>query len=251
MWPVERDLSELDSTAPVGAWMSKPPSGTCTTGRSLSGMVMNRGSDAAQFGDRDAMDRHHLVWRGRQRRSAARPQHDRCDHVSRARRVVVEPADERVLGEVQPELLVDLAQRGRQRVLSRVEAAAWQRPLPGMGVEPRRPPAQQERCARARRRHRRRARSPPRRACAHRARAHAGGGDGGWSRSAGAARTRTRSRRHRVTAVAPRRRRATPRWPARSGRRRAGQRPRPRPRRRATGRRARQAIPRAAPAVVG
>ena len=36
------------STAPVGAWIRSLPSGTWTTGRSLSGMSMNRGESSRQ-----------------------------------------------------------------------------------------------------------------------------------------------------------------------------------------------------------
>ena len=41
--PSQRSCS---STAPVGAWMRSFPNGTCTTGRGLSGMVINRGESA-------------------------------------------------------------------------------------------------------------------------------------------------------------------------------------------------------------
>ena len=46
--PSRASQRNCTSTAAVGAWIRSRPSGTCTTGRSLSGMSTNRGESVAQ-----------------------------------------------------------------------------------------------------------------------------------------------------------------------------------------------------------
>ena len=82
------------AAAPVGAWIRSPPSGTCTTGRSLSGIVMNRGeSSRGQLVEADAVGGEHLVGVRTQLHLRARPHDHRGDDVAGAGLVVVELAE--------------------------------------------------------------------------------------------------------------------------------------------------------------
>ena len=73
------------SIAPVGAWIRSRPSGTCTTGRSLSGMSTNlRRVDAAQLVQPDAVRVGDLVGVRPQLQPGATPHDDRRDDVARS-----------------------------------------------------------------------------------------------------------------------------------------------------------------------
>ena len=92
--------------------MRSRPSGSCTTGRSLSGMSTNRGeSSRQQLVQPDAVGGAHLVGVRAQVAAPAGPQHDRRDDVAGAGLVVVEQPEHGVGAERHAELLVELAAR--------------------------------------------------------------------------------------------------------------------------------------------
>ena len=70
----------------------------------------------------DAIRRKHLVGARRHFDTDASPDDDRRDHVPGTSCVVVEQAEDRVFAEAQPELLVELAERGLGRRLITVAA---------------------------------------------------------------------------------------------------------------------------------
>src|SRR5262245_1079600 len=70
-----------------------------------------------------------------ERPGSGRPEDDRSDHEAGARRIVVEDAEDGLLVEAEPQLLMQLAQGRRVRALPRVDAAAGERPLPGVSAQ--------------------------------------------------------------------------------------------------------------------
>src|SRR5262249_30256474 len=83
----------------------------------------------------------------RKRAGIVGPEDDGRDDESRARRVVVEEPEQLVAAELEPKLLVELAERRDFRALARVHPAARKRPLPRVGAERRRALGEEEAAA--------------------------------------------------------------------------------------------------------
>ncbi len=121
--------------AAVGAWTRPPSSGSDSTGRSLSGMVVqDRDVGTIEVGERHAVSVRHLARIGTQLAEVLAPRHDRRDDETRSRREVVESSEHRGRVEREAELLVELAQRGllarsRRRPSARREAPTVRRGL--------------------------------------------------------------------------------------------------------------------------
>src|ERR1043166_2843547 len=64
--------------------------------------------------------------------SRRRPGNERRDDIPRARREIVQPAEDGGRGELEIDLLARFAQRRLDSALARVDATAWQSELPGV-----------------------------------------------------------------------------------------------------------------------
>src|SRR5439155_4260906 len=83
----------------------------------------------------DGVRRLHLVVVGHQRPAAGGPRHHRRDEVGRARDVIVEQPEDAVGVDVEAQFLMELPPRRLLSRFSRIAAAAWERPLPGMRTQ--------------------------------------------------------------------------------------------------------------------
>ena len=90
---------------------------------------------ARDVGKRNAPDRGDLLRIEPQRRMMPAPHHDRRDEIARARRIVVERAEDIVRRQLEPDLLGKFAQRCGNRRFARIDAPARHRPLSAMRAQ--------------------------------------------------------------------------------------------------------------------
>src|SRR5689334_12415379 len=99
-----------------------------------------------ELGKRDAEDFFHLDAVASHDGARRRPDDDRCNEIARARRVIVEPADNRARIEGNAQLLRELAQSRSFDAFARVDPTSGERELSSMSTELWRSRRQEECC---------------------------------------------------------------------------------------------------------